>query len=285
MKNRFDTKPDTGRCAVVASGEPGEILAGVAERLAAEGFAVDFLTHRSLRAPARAYKLIILRAKDAEVRAWAEYEQRRGSLVIPEPATIRTVKDRWACRQLLENADIRIPDAMLGGRDRFFDRDVRGLLPLVLKKRFVHGDPVKVFSRAEDFRSELLKYSPEDEFVAERYIDGMHYTLCFIGRQTFGFAKRPLDHGITRPVPSSNVLPEMYGLVDRYRSITNLYFGKLDLVVGRDSGIFMVDCGVSPNLWQIPNADNLLGNYMIDLLTGNDPAARQASTGPLTLEK
>lgn len=260
------------RCAIVVAGDRGRLLERIANRLEESGVAVEFLTP-PLDEPVEAYRLLILRAKSPDVTSWAKRQQKRGALIVPDPRTIELIKDRWTCRQILTGAGIRLPEAEMGKPEELRAAGVRRLLPAVLKQRLVHGLPVRLVVDTDELDGDLDSRPSDVELVAERFVEGVHFTACFIGARIFCFLKPPLRHGIAATAPLDEPPAEVLQCVEHYRAASGLYFGKVDVVMTGTSGVFVVDGGVSPNLWQVTEAEELLSNYFLSLINHETCAA------------
>jgi hypothetical protein len=267
-------------CAIVVAGERGRLLERVASRLTQNGYSVGFLTP-PLGEPVEPYRLIVLRAKSLDVTSWAKRQQQRGSTVVPNPRAIELIKDRWTCRQILMGAGMRLPDAVVGKPGELHAAGVRKLLPVVLKQRRAHGLPVRLVLDADELDDELNSRPGEVELVAERFIEGVHFTACFIGGRTFCFLKPPLRHGIDTAAPLSELPAGLLQCVKIYRAVSGLHFGKVDVVMAGQSGVIVVDGGVSPNLWQVSEAEELLSDYFL-LLLSHETGASAKSGGRMS---
>lgn len=251
-------------CGIVVLGECGPLLQAVAVRLTAAGANVRFLTPPFAEPPAP-YRLLVLRAKSIEATSWAKHQQQRGTTVVPDPRVIELIKDRWTCRGILQRAGMHLPDALLGTPNGLLTSGVKRMLPVVLKRRRVHGSPVRLIISDVELHEALKTHNEGDDLVAERFVDGVHYTGCFIGRRTYVFLKPPLCNSTVRSEPIVSPPAEVLECVEQYRAVSGLYFGKVDIVVPSSGAAVLVDAGVSPNLWMVSDAEELLSQYFLSL--------------------
>lgn len=250
-----------GRCAIV--GERGRLLERIAHRIESSGFDVDFLA-TPLACEGEDYRLLVLRSKSPDVTSWAKLQQQRGAVIVPDPRAIELIKDRWTCRQILMDAGMNVPEALLGTPKELRASGIERLLPVVLKQRRMHRVPVRLVIELEELEAELNARPQDVELVAERFVEGVHFTACFIGAQTFCFFKPPLRHEIAAPLGEAPA--EVLRCVEQYRAASGLYFGKIDVVMNALSEVCVVDGGVSLNLWQVAQAEELLSDYFLSLL-------------------
>lgn len=277
MSFSFINQARAERCAIVVLGDRCRLLDQVAFRLETSGFEVDFLRPPLIQ-PTEPYRLLVLRAKTLDVTSWAKVQQQRGTVVVPDPRSIELIKDRWTCRQILTAAGLRLPEALLGNPVEIYAAGVKHLLPVVLKQRRVHRGTVRLLINSDELAGELNRFPDSEELVAEHFVEGVHFTACFIGAQTFCFLKPPLRPGIAEPTPLSDPSPEMLRAVELYRKASGLHFGKIDVVVTSSSEVFVVDGGVFPNLSPVPEADRLLHNCLVSLLDRDQDPARLEET-------
>lgn len=265
------------RCAFVVLGDRGRLLEQVAFRLETSGFKVDFLRPPLIQ-PAEPYRLLVLRAKTLDVTSWAKVQQQRGTVVVPDPRSIELIKDRWTCSQILTAAGLRLPEALMGNPVELHVAGVKHLLPVVLKQRRVHRGAVRLLLNCDELADELNRFPDSEELVAEHFIEGVHFTACFIGAQIFCFLKPPLRPGIAESTPLSDPPPQILRSVELYRQASGLLFGKIDVVMTSSSEVFVVDSSVSPNLWPVLEADRLLHNCLVSLLNRDQDPARLEDT-------
>lgn len=262
MRNVKAEKKVANRCAIVVSDEPGQLLERVAAQLEARGLRAELLKC-PLPDPITAYDLVVLRDRTPPALAWAKCQQQRGSFIAPDPARIELVKDRWTCRRMMTSAGAKLPDAVMGTPPTLIAFGIERLLPLVLKNRRVHGCQLKTIYTNDELNDELKYHGSRAELVAERYIAGQHYTAAFIEERIFVFRRPPFAFGITDADPVQCPSPEMVEIVECYRSASGLDFGKIDVVEAPSGDLLIVDCGVSPNLWLVADADRLISAYLL----------------------
>jgi hypothetical protein len=253
------------RCAFVIFRSPGPILESVAVGLRRRGVVTEFLK-RPLMEPRAAFDLIVLRDRTRDVLRWAKFQQSRNSLVLPEPHKVEVIKDRWTCRGFMVSAGATFPESMVGTASQLATSGVERLLPVVIKRRTLHGKQLRPINTKSELSREIASHAADEELVAERYILGTHYTAAFVGEQEFVF-ERPAFALTTLsakrlPAPPQGVIDT----VKQYRSATGFAFGKIDVVVTRSGKVLLLDCGVSPDLWLVSEADEVLTKYFVSQL-------------------
>lgn len=259
MKTVTATIAPSVRCAVVLdSSGPGELVEAVILGLEKEGFLTDMI-RAPLPEPNQPYDIVLLRGRSDEIFNWALRQIARGSRVVPNPDMMKVIKDRWASRSVLVAAGLRLPEARFGTAGEFARGAISDFLPCVLKHRLLHGREVAVLRNQRAIDIAVTAMSKTTEFVAERYVFGEHFTTYFVEDRYFCFPKDPFTHSVSTEEPISCPVEEMIVPTRRYREAMGLYFGKLDLVVEEQSStVYVVDAGVSANVWPVPNAVDLL---------------------------
>jgi len=255
------------RCAIVIAHEAGPLLENVATRLCRSGVVTEFL-QAPLVEPAVAFDLVVLRNKSREVLCWAKRQQKRDSLVLPDPQRVGTIKDRRTCGDLMKSAGADLPESMVGTPSTLLNSGVEDLLPVVVKRRLLHGGRLRPIFTRQELAHEMRLYASGEELMAERYMVGKHYTAAFVAEDIFVFLRPAFALTSRYAEPVSRPSDSIIETVRKYRLVSGLNFGKIDVVVTASGKVFLVDCGVSPNLWLVPEADQLLANHLISQLRG-----------------
>lgn len=266
-----------GLCGIVISDEPSAVLDAAATHLSRRGVNVRYLRN-PLPEDVTPFRLLVLRVRSSEVLSWAKrlLSYRGAPVVLPHPEAIERIKDRWACRQLLNPTSIKLPEALMGTPASLLSANVERLLPLVLKHRRQHRLPVSVLRRGSELREALGTYEPDVELVAEHYVEGLHYSVCFVGAATYVFHKPPLVNGVGELQLVSCPPVEILECLNCYRRVSGLSFGKADVVRSAAGEVFFVDGGVSPNLWQLPEAPKLLADHFLTFFKSDNVAENSA---------
>lgn len=251
------------RCGIVMSkGGTGALLRQVGTCLQQHGISIEWLTP-PLPEKLASTQFVLLRNKTPHALAWAKRQQQRNITVIPDPYSIERVKDRWLCRGMLAQTGVRLPEAIWGTPRDILDAPVFSLLPVILKQRHVHGDPVQMIQTQPHLLHSLRYFSPQAELIVECCIPGNHCTAYFIDTEVFVLAKQPFLGDCSEMhrlcSPSANLLES----VKRYQEATGLGFGKADFVQSSDGQVYCVDGGVFPAFRNIPEASVLLARYLI----------------------
>lgn len=252
------------RSLVVGTVKRGRLLRGIAAALERSGLDVQWAEENAgpERWNGQRFDRILLGAKTAEWTAWAEAQQRRGVHVVPDPAMLTRIRDRWSARALLRNADIAVPDAVAGRADVLLPRvaDISARLPVIVKPRFDHGRTLALATTEAALRRHLRE-KPAADLVVEQVVGGWHTTVHFVGEQLFPFARQPFENE-TSEVVISRIPSSLSDSVRRFRVTTGLLFGKLDLV-GKDGTVVCVDVGAFPKFAHADGADRLIAQTLL----------------------
>lgn len=253
------TKAPCFRCAVVVdSSGPGDLVEMVMAGLEKDGFSTDVI-RTPLPEPHQPYDIVLLRGRSEEIFKWAHRQRARGSRVVPNPDVMKVIKDRWASRSVLIAAGLQLPEARFGTAGEFARGAISDFLPCVLKHRLLHGREVAVLRNQKAIDIAVTAMPKTTELVAERYVFGDHFTTYFVEDRYLCFPKDPFTHSVSDEEPIICPVDEMIVPARLYREAIGLYFGKLDLVVEEQSStVYVVDAGVSANVYPVPNAFGLL---------------------------
>ena len=164
--------------------------------------------------------------------------------VIPDTHTSFKHKNRIEAHFLLKKAGLLVPDLYLGTYNTFKTQFQSKDFPLILKPIMGSGSRgVKLINSIDDLNNEDNKI-----LYLEKYIEGIHYTVYFIGDEICTLIKPPLsnEHVDMGKIKTPNDIKK---LIKKWQNYLNgkVVFGHLDMVREHSSNkLYVIDPGSFP---------------------------------------
>jgi len=190
------------------------------------------------------------------------YAESHGIPVIPNSDISQKHKDRFEAYLLIKNAGLLYPKWYYGTpqtiKKNLKDKD----FPLILKPVSGSGSiGVKIiynFSDIENLNQDIL--------YLEKYIEGKHYTVYFIGDKICSMEKIPLTNEHSE-MTRRELSKEIKQIIMKWKNQYNLLFGHLDIVVEKKTNKHLVvDTGSFPEFsnWKCGGDPvSLIGNLIL----------------------
>lgn len=165
-------------------------------------------------------------------------------IVIPKPQISFIQKNRIHSHFLMKKVGLLSPDIYLGTIDTLRNQLDEQDFPFILKPIMGSGSKgVKVIKSFNDLQTNNNKI-----FYLERFINGIHYNVYFIGNNICTLIKPPLahEHVIMKKIETPNDIKD---LIYKWKNYFNgdLLFGHLDIVrEGTSNKLYVVDPGSFP---------------------------------------
>ncbi|MFX1573936.1 MAG: RimK family alpha-L-glutamate ligase [Promethearchaeota archaeon] len=174
--------------------------------------------------------------------------------VIPDTHTSFMQKNRIEAHYLLKKAGLIVPDIYLGTYDTFQSQLQSKNLPLILKPIMGSGSRgIKLINSIDDLNNEGDKI-----LYLEHFIEGIHYTVYFIGDEICTLIKPPLsnEHIDMDKIETPNDIKK---IIKKWLIYLNgkALFGHLDMVREYTSNkLYVIDPGSFPEFtnWKNPSS-------------------------------
>jgi glutathione synthase/RimK-type ligase-like ATP-grasp enzyme len=163
--------------------------------------------------------------------------------VIPETDISFKIKNRIESQLLLRKANILTPDFYIGTLETLKIQLKNKNFPLIAKPIMGSGSRGVKFIKAHQ---DLDLINTDDYIYVEKFIEGTHYIIYFIGDDICSCEKTPLvnEHTDAKHI---EITKDMRQIVYKFKNSYNLLFGHLDIVKEKNTGkIFVVDPGSFP---------------------------------------
>ncbi|TFG08085.1 MAG: ATP-grasp domain-containing protein, partial [Promethearchaeota archaeon] len=188
------------------------------------------------------YDLFILKSKQLFYLYAGHYIESNGIPVIPSPELSYKIKNRIEAHELLRKANIVTPPYFMGKANTLEDKLNQSEFPLIKKQIMGSGSKgismINTPNDLESFKNELI--------YLEKFIEGTHYLIYFIGDKICCYEKQPLkdEHS---PVKNVKLTPDIEKIVLKWMKKNDLLFGHLDMVKESVSNkLYVVDPGSFP---------------------------------------
>ncbi|MFX1313421.1 MAG: RimK family alpha-L-glutamate ligase, partial [Promethearchaeota archaeon] len=174
--------------------------------------------------------------------------------IIPDTHTSFLHKNRIEAHFLLKKADLLVPDLYLGTYNTFKTQLQSKDFPLVLKPIMGSGSRgVKLINSIDDLNNEGNKI-----LYLEHYIEGIHYTVYFIGHEICALIKPPLSHEHV-DMDKIDTPKDIKKIIIKWQTYFNgnLLFGHLDMVRDHKTNkLYVIDPGSFPEFtnWKNPSS-------------------------------
>jgi len=174
--------------------------------------------------------------------------------VIPDTHTSFKHKNRIEAHFLLKKAGLLVPDLYLGTYDTFKTQFQPKDFPLILKPIMGSGSRgVKLINSINDLNHEGNKI-----LYLEKYVEGIHYTVYFIGDEICTLIKPPLSNEHV-DMDKINTPNNVKKLIKKWQTYLNgkVLFGHLDMVREHTSNkLYVIDPGSFPEFtnWKNPTS-------------------------------
>jgi len=183
--------------------------------------------------------------------------------VIPNPDISYKNKNRFDAYLLIKNAGLIHPQWYYGTpraiKKKFKEED----FPLILKPVMGSGSiGVKIINNFNDIRNLNEKF-----LYLEKFIEGTHYTVYFIGDEICALEKIPLENEHSEMI-KRDLSKEIKQIIVKWKTCHNLLFGHLDIVKENISNKhYIVDTGSFPEFtnWKCGGDPvSLIGNLILE---------------------
>jgi len=184
--------------------------------------------------------------------------------VIPNTDICFKIKNRIEAHLLLRKAQLLAPDYYMGTIGTLKKELKISDFPLVAKP-IMGSSGSKGVRFIREFND--LDSINEDYIYLERFIDGFHYIVYFIGDEMFCCEKKPFmhEHNETKEVLLTDDIKQY---IINWKESYNLLFGHLDMVREKSTGnLYVVDPGTFPEFsnWKTNSEPvALLCNLILD---------------------
>ncbi len=172
--------------------------------------------------------------------------------VIPNVDITYKNKNRLEAHFLIKQCGLIFPEYYYGAFKTLKYQLKANNFPLILKPLMGSGSRgVKKINYIEDIKSD-----GNQPIYLEKFINGIHYLVYFIGEEICTLEKPPLsnEHVDMKEVPTINEIKEV---ITRWKNYYNLMFGHLDIVIeDTTKKIYIVDPGSFPEFSNWTNYKN-----------------------------
>jgi glutathione synthase/RimK-type ligase-like ATP-grasp enzyme len=194
----------------------------------------------------------ILKSKSLFFIYAANYIKANGIPIFPDPDISYKLKNRIEAHYLLKKAGLKVPHFFLGTPDTLKNQLNTNDFPLILKTIMGSGSRG---IRLIDSKMELNSGSDEILYL-EKFINGEHYNVYFIGDDICTSIKPPLvnEHANMEHIQTPDDIKDIIHKWKRYFK-GNILFGHLDIVREESSNdLYIVDPGSFPEFsnWKCP---------------------------------
>lgn len=245
---------DVARWAVVVTPTRQALLREIGAELERQGARVEFVDSAADCPSRLTVDGLVLGPKEPQWLEWARGQRAGGALVVPAPETVERFRDRAFSHSILEASGFATSFALVGTARELLERPNNELVyPVLLKRRWHHGDPLVVLGCVEELRSSLRAAVQTTEFVIETIVQGAHTTVYFIGKKIHAFAREAFASETTE-TPATASFPALSASIEPLRKRSGALFGKLDLVFQDDGRVFGVDLGAFPKFLHVDGA-------------------------------
>ena len=196
----------------------------------------------------------ILKSKNIFFIYAGQYLKANKIPVIPDPETSFKQKNRIHSHLLMKKAGLSPPHVYLSTIETLKKELNNNDFPLILKP--IMGSGSKGVKLINSFR-DLNEDNDKRIMYLEKYIEGEHYNVYFIGDEVCTLIKPPLSNEHVDMEKISTPL-DVKDLIKKWRNYLggNALFGHLDIVREESSNqLFVVDVGSFPEFsqWQVSN--------------------------------
>lgn len=174
--------------------------------------------------------------------------------VIPNPYFSFLQKNRLQSHFLIQKAGLLAPIMYYGTPEMLIEQLESDIFPLILKPVVGSGSRgVKIISSFQDLKREDKKI-----LYLEKFINGIHYTVYFIGEQICTLIKPPLSDEHVK-MEKIKTPKDIKDIIKKWKLVlgVNQLFGHLDIVRSEsDNELFVVDPGSFPEFsnWKCGNS-------------------------------
>ncbi|TFF87880.1 MAG: ATP-grasp domain-containing protein [Promethearchaeota archaeon] len=183
--------------------------------------------------------------------------------IFPNPNLTYKHKNRIEAHYLIKKAKLPSPDYFFGSYKALKQNLLNTHFPLILKPTMGSGSRgVRIINRIED-----LKPMKGQLIYLEKYIEGTHYNVYFIGNDICALEKPPLsdEHAEMTKVKISSDMKEF---ISKWTNRYDIPFGHLDLVREESTGkLYVVDPGNFPEFdnWKCEGDPvSKIGNILLE---------------------
>jgi hypothetical protein len=197
-----------------------------------------------------AFDLVVVKSKQLYFLYAGFHAQALGVTVVPDPSICKQVSTRIERPFLARRAGIAIPRFYFASPQAAREQLSEAAFPLVRKPMVGSGSAgvSMVASKAQ------LPHTADRHLYLERFVPGRHLLVYFIADEVRTYQKQPFVSG-REPVVPLPAEADVAAVVERWKRVTGLGFGHLDLVRDeRTGGLVMVDAGAFPQFRHWPGA-------------------------------
>jgi ribosomal protein S6--L-glutamate ligase len=248
------------------AGRGGSVMQQTADLLTARGHSVEMIypdaACNDVAAITNRHDLYLLKAGTETALSYAGLLHGLGAKILNPYPTVVLMKDKILSTQVLQRAGVPLPATFFAGKAE----QLAGLLadgPLVVKPFWgaSQGRGVQMVHNERDLES----LTTTDLFFAQRLHkpDGRDYKLYVIGKKVFGVRR------VWPPKTLEDKLGEAFDVSDEMKQICfacGKAFG-IDLfgldIITSDGKPYVVDINTFPGFKGVPEAAELLANYLV----------------------
>jgi hypothetical protein len=167
--------------------------------------------------------------------------QMNGIITIPSVELSFKHKNRVEAHFLIKQAGFKGPEIYLG-TSKTLSRNLDGDIKYIQKPLMGSGSRgVRLINSLEE-----LSITPNDIIYLERYIQGTHFLIYFIGEYVHAYEKLPLTNEHA-PVKKVDNIDDLQELAIHWKNKYNMLFGHLDVIrEDKTNELIVVDPGTFP---------------------------------------